>query len=54
MDGLMKTHATGLTTVACIPVKLVFSRLLEKINRPPLKASGKAFGSNRNTEGQAS
>ncbi|KAK2425802.1 Tudor/PWWP/MBT superfamily protein [Trifolium repens] len=28
--------------VACIPVKLVFSRLLEKINRPPLKASTNA------------
>ncbi|CAG7878486.1 uncharacterized protein At1g51745 [Brassica rapa] len=27
----------GPPTVACIPVKLVFSRLLEKINRPPSK-----------------
>ncbi|XP_010549813.1 PREDICTED: uncharacterized protein At1g51745 [Tarenaya hassleriana] len=30
-------------TVACIPVKLVFSRLLEKINRPPSKPAGKTF-----------
>ncbi|PRQ60674.1 putative PWWP domain-containing protein [Rosa chinensis] len=30
------------TTVACIPVKLVFSRLLEKINRPPSKATAAA------------
>ncbi|CAI0552114.1 unnamed protein product [Linum tenue] len=33
--GVMKGETSGLTTVACIPVKLVFSRLLEKINRPP-------------------
>ncbi|KAF8051125.1 hypothetical protein N665_1793s0011 [Sinapis alba] len=32
----------GPPTVACIPVKLVFSRLLEKINRPPSKATVKA------------
>ncbi|KAI4322051.1 hypothetical protein L6164_021774 [Bauhinia variegata] len=30
-DRLIKS---GATTVACIPVKLVFSRLLERINRP--------------------
>ncbi|GAU51631.1 hypothetical protein TSUD_414550 [Trifolium subterraneum] len=36
---LIKPEVSGMTTVACIPVKLVFSRLLEKINRPPLKAS---------------
>ncbi|CAN0923387.1 Uncharacterized protein At1g51745 [Linum grandiflorum] len=35
MEGVMK----GVTTVSCIPVKLVFSRLLEKINRPPSKAA---------------
>ncbi|XP_012574384.1 uncharacterized protein [Cicer arietinum] len=38
-DRLTKPEVSGLTTVACIPVKLVFSRLLEKINRPPLKAA---------------
>ncbi|PQM41248.1 hypothetical protein Pyn_13345 [Prunus yedoensis var. nudiflora] len=36
-EGLMKPESSGPTTVACIPVKLVFSRLLEKINRPPSK-----------------
>ncbi|XP_062119820.1 uncharacterized protein At1g51745 isoform X2 [Humulus lupulus] len=45
-DGVMKpesSSSSGLTTVACIPVKLVFSRLLEKINRPPSsKAAGNA------------
>uniref|UniRef100_A0A2P2KCB6 PWWP domain-containing protein n=1 Tax=Rhizophora mucronata TaxID=61149 RepID=A0A2P2KCB6_RHIMU len=54
MDGRIKPHTSGLTTVSCIPMKLVFSRLLEKINRPPLKAAGKAFGSGRNTDGQSS
>ncbi|CAK8539249.1 unnamed protein product [Lathyrus sativus] len=39
IDKLSKPEVSGLTTVACIPVKLVFSRLLEKINRPPLKVS---------------
>ncbi|XP_045811773.1 uncharacterized protein At1g51745-like [Trifolium pratense] len=39
---LTKPEVSGITTVACIPVKLVFSRLLEKINRPPLKASTNA------------
>ncbi|ONI25862.1 hypothetical protein PRUPE_2G324000 [Prunus persica] len=38
-EGLMKPESSGPTTVACIPVKLVFSRLLEKINRPPSKAA---------------
>ncbi|XP_050155798.1 uncharacterized protein At1g51745-like isoform X2 [Malus sylvestris] len=38
-DGLIKPESSGAAkTVACIPVKLVFSRLLEKINRPPSKA----------------
>ncbi|KAJ1390867.1 hypothetical protein SESBI_37110 [Sesbania bispinosa] len=41
-DRLTKPEVSGLTTVACIPVKLVFSRLLEKINRPPLKAASNA------------
>ncbi|KAL5568175.1 hypothetical protein UlMin_024750 [Ulmus minor] len=39
MDGLIKPESSRPTTVACIPVKLVFSRLLEKINRPPSKAA---------------
>ncbi|XP_021281686.1 uncharacterized protein At1g51745 [Herrania umbratica] len=43
MDGLIKPESSGPTTVACIPVKLVFSRLLEKINRPPSKAASKAI-----------
>ncbi|XWS42903.1 hypothetical protein CRYUN_Cryun16bG0054400 [Craigia yunnanensis] len=42
MDGI-KSESSGPTTVACIPVKLVFSRLLEKINRPPSKASSKVI-----------
>ncbi|CAN7112974.1 hypothetical protein HID58_003867 [Brassica napus] len=33
----------GPPTVACIPVKLVFSRLLEKINRPSSKPTVKGF-----------
>ncbi|KAK3229576.1 hypothetical protein Dsin_001457 [Dipteronia sinensis] len=41
MNGLIKSDSSGPTTVACIPVKLVFSRLLEKINRPPSKLSSK-------------
>ncbi|KAJ1391236.1 hypothetical protein SESBI_36801 [Sesbania bispinosa] len=41
-DRLTKPEVSGLTTVACIPVKLVFSRLLEKINRPPLKSASNA------------
>ncbi|KAK8545588.1 hypothetical protein V6N13_066861 [Hibiscus sabdariffa] len=43
MDGLIKPESSGPTTVACIPVKLVFSRLLEKINRPPSKAASKVI-----------
>ncbi|KAJ8752740.1 hypothetical protein K2173_007050 [Erythroxylum novogranatense] len=50
MEGLIKPQTAGPTTVACIPVKLVFSRLLEKINRPPLKAPGKAAGLNRDPQ----
>ncbi|KAK2371943.1 hypothetical protein P8452_45371 [Trifolium repens] len=38
LSSLTKPEVSGNTTVACIPVKLVFSRLLEKINRPALKA----------------
>ncbi|CAH2055230.1 unnamed protein product [Thlaspi arvense] len=37
----------GPPTVACIPVKLVFSRLLEKINRPPSKPIAKAIHERR-------
>ncbi|KDP21792.1 hypothetical protein JCGZ_00579 [Jatropha curcas] len=54
MDGLIKPETSGPTTVACIPVKLVFSRLLEKINRPPSKAACKVVMSNRDAEGQPS
>ncbi|XVE62234.1 hypothetical protein DITRI_Ditri06bG0101600 [Diplodiscus trichospermus] len=43
MDGLIKPESSGPPTVACIPVKLVFSRLLEKINRPPSKAASKVI-----------
>ncbi|XWS57337.1 hypothetical protein CRYUN_Cryun09bG0165600 [Craigia yunnanensis] len=43
MDGLIKPESSGRTTVACIPVKLVFSRLHEKINRPPSKAARKVI-----------
>ncbi|XP_057456797.1 uncharacterized protein LOC130747780 isoform X2 [Lotus japonicus] len=41
-DRLIKPEISVPTTVACIPVQLVFSRLLEKINRPPLKAASNA------------
>ncbi|XP_054816094.1 uncharacterized protein LOC129315945 isoform X1 [Prosopis cineraria] len=41
-DRLIKPDVSGPTTVACIPVKLVFSRLLEKINRPPSKVTSNA------------
>ncbi|RDY09528.1 hypothetical protein CR513_06092, partial [Mucuna pruriens] len=41
-DRLIKPEISGPTTVACLPVQLVFSRLLEKINRPPLKTASNA------------
>ncbi|XP_027355060.1 uncharacterized protein At1g51745-like isoform X2 [Abrus precatorius] len=41
-ERLIKPAISGPPTVACIPVQLVFSRLLEKINRPPLKAANNA------------
>ncbi|KAK8478404.1 hypothetical protein V6N13_136611 [Hibiscus sabdariffa] len=43
MDGLIKPETSGPTTVACIPAKLVFSRLLEKIKRPPSKVPSKVI-----------
>ncbi|XP_022745720.1 uncharacterized protein At1g51745-like isoform X2 [Durio zibethinus] len=50
MDGLIKPESSGPpTTVACIPVKLVFSRLLEKINRPASKAASKVILSGSDT-----
>lgn len=49
-DGLIKPDSSGPTTVACIPVKLVFSRLLEKINRPPSRAASNAVLLNSNVE----
>ncbi|OIV94962.1 hypothetical protein TanjilG_22159 [Lupinus angustifolius] len=48
-DRLIKPEVSGLTTVACIPVELVFSRLLEKINRPPSNAALSNIGVERNT-----
>lgn len=50
MNGLIKPESSGPTTVACIPVKLVFSRLLEKINRPPSKVSSKVVLSSSDAE----
>ncbi|XP_042506111.1 uncharacterized protein LOC122082542 [Macadamia integrifolia] len=38
VEGLIKAVETGLTTVTCIPVKVVFSRLLEAVGRPPRPA----------------
>lgn len=43
IDGLIEPGSSKPTTVACIPVKLVFSRLLEKINRPPSKGMTNTF-----------
>ncbi|KAJ9185563.1 hypothetical protein P3X46_005182 [Hevea brasiliensis] len=54
MDGHIKPETSRPTTVACIPVKLVFSRLLEKINRPPSKAACKVVMSNGDAERQPS
>ncbi|CAL0311375.1 unnamed protein product [Lupinus luteus] len=42
LDRLVKAEVSGLITVACIPVKLVFSRLLEEINRSRLKPASNA------------
>ncbi|KAJ0014797.1 hypothetical protein Pint_21583 [Pistacia integerrima] len=50
MNGLIKPASSGPTTVACIPVKLVFSRLLEKINRPPSRVSSKVVQSSSGAE----
>lgn len=51
VNGLIKPEASGPPTVACIPVKLVFSRLLEKINRPPSsKAASNAASLNSDVE----
>ncbi|CAN8269828.1 unnamed protein product [Cochlearia groenlandica] len=39
-----RTHdLSNRPTVVCIPVKLVFSRLLEKLNRQPSKSTTKAL-----------
>ncbi|GAB2264968.1 hypothetical protein Dimus_000039 [Dionaea muscipula] len=35
LDGVIKNLSSEPPTVACIPVKLVFSRLLEAVGRPP-------------------
>ncbi|GAV86948.1 hypothetical protein CFOL_v3_30374 [Cephalotus follicularis] len=50
IDGLIKSESSGPTTVACIPVKLVFSRILEKINRPPSRIASKVVLSNSDSE----
>lgn len=50
MNGLIKPESSGPTTVAYIPVKLVFSRLLEKINRPASKVSSKVVISGSDAE----
>lgn len=51
-DGMMKAMDSGPPTMACIPVKLVFSRLLEAVGRPPsASASAKhGFPVNSNNE----
>lgn len=49
MNGLIKPESSGPPTVACIPVKLVFSRLLEKINRPPSKSTNNVVLLNNNS-----
>jgi hypothetical protein len=54
MDGLIKPETSGPTTVACIPVKLAFSRLLEKINRPPSTTVTKAVVLNRDGDREPS
>ncbi|KAL9342118.1 hypothetical protein Peur_065443 [Populus x canadensis] len=54
MDGLIKPETSAPTTVACIPVKLVFSRLLEKINRPPSKTAIKVVVLNMDGDRQPS
>jgi hypothetical protein len=54
MDGLIKPETSAPTTVACIPVKLVFSRLLEKINRPPSKTAIKVVVLNMDRDRQPS
>ncbi|KAJ6379655.1 hypothetical protein OIU76_016326 [Salix suchowensis] len=54
MDGLIKPETSAPTTVACIPVKLVFSRLLEKINRPPSRTAIKVVVVNMDGDREAS
>ncbi|XP_057970748.1 uncharacterized protein At1g51745 isoform X2 [Malania oleifera] len=49
IDGLIKPES-GPTTVACIPVKLVFSRLFEGVGRPPSRAAGLGDSMNGNME----
>lgn len=49
-DRLIKPEISGPTTVACIPVQLVHSRLLENISRPPLKAASNAALLNTDVE----
>ncbi|XP_010278764.1 PREDICTED: uncharacterized protein At1g51745 [Nelumbo nucifera] len=50
LDGLINPEETGPTTVTCIPVKLVFSRLLEAVGRPPSRAANYGVLMNGNPE----
>ncbi|XP_010243122.1 PREDICTED: uncharacterized protein At1g51745-like [Nelumbo nucifera] len=54
LDALIKPDETGPTTVTCIPVKLVFSRLLEAVGRPPSRAANHGILMNGNSERKAS
>ncbi|GMH28181.1 hypothetical protein Nepgr_030024 [Nepenthes gracilis] len=50
MDGVIKPLVPGPTTVACIPVKLVFSRLLEAVGRSPSGPTSRGVSVNSNKE----
>lgn len=50
MDGLIKQESSGPTTVACIPVKLVFSRLNESVCRPQSRAASNVASMNGDPE----
>lgn len=50
MDGLIKQESSGPTAVACIPIKLVFSRLNESVCRPPSRATSNVVSVNGDPE----
>ncbi|KAL9240222.1 hypothetical protein vseg_014467 [Gypsophila vaccaria] len=53
MDGAIKSVGSGPPTVACIPVKLAFSRLLKAVGRPPSGSPAKhcvSVGSNKDSK----